>query len=299
MDNTQKTPKRQRWLIALIVLVTLSVTGLFAVTSVTAGPPKLAISATELGATPPAQEPVLRVMSLNLAHGRANGRNQLLQSTTAIRANLDSVSALLRREAPHVVALQEADGPSFWSGRFDHVSHIGADAGFHCCARGANVDGLGLSYGSGLLSQLPLHDATAYSFPATPPTFTKGYILATLKWQEQDIDVVSLHLDFARASRRTEQIDSLVRELRDRPALRIVMGDFNCDWAGDEDNLRHTAEALDLHTWEPDVEHITFPTTNARLDWILASPQLEFRRHVVLADVVSDHLPVLAEFALQ
>src|SRR5258708_3463709 len=49
----------------------------------------------------------LRVFSLNLAHGRRDGEHQVLQSRVAIRSHLDRVAAVLRREAPDLVALQE------------------------------------------------------------------------------------------------------------------------------------------------------------------------------------------------
>ena len=64
------------------------------------------------------------ILTLNVAHGRKDGPNQLWQSAAAIRANLDLVSRLLTKAAPDVVGLQEADGPSFWSGGFDHVEYL-------------------------------------------------------------------------------------------------------------------------------------------------------------------------------
>jgi endonuclease/exonuclease/phosphatase family metal-dependent hydrolase len=125
-------------------------------------------------------------------------------------------------------------------------------------------------------------------------------MLATVHWQGHDIDVVSLHLDFSRASNRSEQVDAIIAELAQRDNLRIIMGDFNRHWHSDEDSHRRCVESLDLQAYESDSDaHVSFPFTGHRLDWILASAPLEFRRHVVLDDVVSDHLPVLAEFAIR
>jgi endonuclease/exonuclease/phosphatase family metal-dependent hydrolase len=296
-------PRRRLRLLLILAaaLLAFSATAVFAFTAITAGKSVAPIAPVVLHPQPDLSDTeLLRVMSLNLAHGRANGRNQLLQSTRAIRTNLGSIAELLQRESPHIVALQEADGPCFWSGRFDHVEHLAHDANYHSCARGSNVNGLGLSYGAGLLSQLTMRDATAYAFSATPPTFAKGYMLATVHWQGHDIDIVSLHLDFSRASARADQVDAIIAQLQQRNNLRIIMGDFNCQWHGSEDSLRRCIESLELHAYEPDsAAHISFPFTGHRLDWILASAPLEFRRHVVLSDEVSDHLPVLAEFAIR
>ena len=94
-----------------------------------------------------------RVMSLNLGHGRGEGVHQLLTSDVGIHDNLERVAGLLKREAPHVVALQEADGPSIWSGGFDHVATLaeagrrspGAFAGHLCSPARGRAVGRGFS----------------------------------------------------------------------------------------------------------------------------------------------------------
>ena len=59
--------------------------------------------------------PVLRVATLNLAHGRKDSLNQFFLWTSTIKENLDDIADVLSRHKPHVVALQEADAASFWS----------------------------------------------------------------------------------------------------------------------------------------------------------------------------------------
>jgi len=54
----------------------------------------------------------LKVMSLNIAHGRKDGMNQLLLSGTTIRNNLEDIAAVLVQSGADIVALQEADVPS-------------------------------------------------------------------------------------------------------------------------------------------------------------------------------------------
>ena len=69
------------------------------------------------------EKPTLTLVTLNLAHGRKNRLNQLLVSSDTIRENLHTIADLIRERNADVVALQEADGPSFWSGNFDHVGY--------------------------------------------------------------------------------------------------------------------------------------------------------------------------------
>ena len=51
----------------------------------------------------------LRVLTLNVAHGRKDGKNQMLLSGETIRSNLVELGQLLDKAEADVVALQEAD----------------------------------------------------------------------------------------------------------------------------------------------------------------------------------------------
>jgi endonuclease/exonuclease/phosphatase family metal-dependent hydrolase len=239
------------------------------------------------------------VMTLNLAHGRKDGFSQMLQSGQKIQRHLEEVAAVLRRESPAVVALQEADGPSFWSGDFDHVARLAERAAFGYSVRGSHVDGGGLSYGTALLSRFSPDAPVSVTFPPSPPTFPKGFLVSQVTfpggWKA---DVVSVHLDFARASVRAEQVAEMIRTLSRRPSPRIVLGDFNSEWDDDESAVRALAEALNLKAWRENATDLdTFPFSGKRLDWILISPELEFRDYRVVPDVLSDHLGVVAAIA--
>ena len=58
----------------------------------------------------------VRVVTLNMAHGRKDGKNQMLLKGETIRGNLVELAALLDRAEADVIALQEADAESSWSG---------------------------------------------------------------------------------------------------------------------------------------------------------------------------------------
>ncbi|MCH8046150.1 MAG: endonuclease/exonuclease/phosphatase family protein [Planctomycetes bacterium] len=240
----------------------------------------------------------LKVMTLNLAHGRSDGAHQALLSRSAIRENLDRVAEMLRREQPAVVALQEADGPSIWSGRFDHVKYLAEAGRYSHHFRGEHVKGLRLSYGTALIAQMPLADTASQTFSPTPPTFSKGFVVGTLLWpgSETQVTVVSVHLGFARRSVRESQIRQMIDLLAGKRGPLIVMGDFNCQWTGSEETLRTLAAELNLRAYEPDQSQgATFPSTGKRLDWILISSDLQFVRYEVIAETLSDHRAVAAE----
>ncbi|MHC4732089.1 MAG: endonuclease/exonuclease/phosphatase family protein [Planctomycetota bacterium] len=229
----------------------------------------------------------LRVMTLNVAHGRGTAAHQTGLGKDELEVNLEAVARMLRRERPAVVALQEADGPSFWSGEFDHVRRLAARAGYPHRFRGRHVDAPRLSYGTALLAARPLENPVSHRFAPSLPTPLKGFVVATVG----PVDVVSVHLDFLRAGVRRRQVAEMIEALRTRGRPLILLGDLNLEWG---DTLRHLADALDLKAFAPDATDLaTFQ--DRRLDWILISRELEFVRYAVVPDALSDHRAVVAD----
>jgi len=249
--------------------------------------------------------PSLRVMSLNVAHGRRGGPHRVFLRRRAAEANLAGIAEVIRREAPDLVALQEADGPSSWSGRFDHVEKLAKLAGYDHLFRGEHTcfwrGRRRICYGSALLSRHPLAEATSYRFARSLPTPTKGFVAATLRAPGHGkglFRVVSVHLDFSRKRVRLRQVRHMADELAGSAEPLVILGDFNCQWEGREDTLQLLAGLLDVRPYRPGrPELFTFPARRPRkrLDWILISPALDFGNYAVLPDRVSDHLSVIAE----
>ena len=228
--------------------------------------------------------------------------HQVLQSRKAIQSNLDDVAAVLAREKPDVVALQEADGPSAWSGNFDHVRYLAGKAAFTHSVRGEHAKAMKVSYGTALLSRLPLRDPASIAFKPSPPTPSKGFVVGTVDWPgdaKVEVDVVSVHLDFSRQAVRRKQVEEMVGKLAGRGRPLILMGDFNCEWQSKEPTLRTLAQKLNLRAWRPEAADMdTFRKLRKRLDWILISPALRFSRYDVLADGISDHLGIVCELGM-
>ena len=243
----------------------------------------------------------LRIMTVNIAHGRGESFHQLLQDTDTTVANLDSIATLLRCSGVDIVALQEADGPSFWSGNFNHVDYLANNGAFSQSVQGMHVDGLGLAYGTALMANLALNNPKAITFDPSLSPVPKGFVVSTVKWPgnaDIDVDIVSVHLDFASAAIRRQQAAELIETLRRRGHPVIIMGDFNDGWE-ENSTVRHISEALALTAWSPEETGLeTFPAFSERLDWILVSPELSFRSYNVLPDPISDHRSVLAEVTL-
>jgi endonuclease/exonuclease/phosphatase family metal-dependent hydrolase len=249
----------------------------------------------------------LKVMTLNVAHGRKMARHQVLLTRSTIEQNLKDIAGVILREAVDVVAMQEADGPSFWSGNFNHVARVGnlVDLEYHF--RGAHLAirarNSHLTYGTAILSRWPMCDAKSHAFAPSPPTPKKGFVIATVTIPHfgRDIDVVSVHLDFLSWRQRKRQIQELIDVVSGKGNPLIVLGDMNCGWGRRNGSLQRLAGLLNLHTHHPTAKIATFPARRPRrrIDWIFVSEELEILQYRSLPDRVSDHLGVVAEVAVR
>lgn len=249
----------------------------------------------------------LRVATLNIAHGRGDGKNQVFLKEETIRNNLRELGELLDRAEADVIALQEADAASSWSGKFDHVAALSENTRYGCYFHGIHASNRMFDFGTALLSPHTFQGSFAHSFAPSKPTLTKGFSVAGLNWNpggalEEPLLVkfVSVHLDFSRRSVRRSQISEMVSVLARIEGPMVLMGDFNTDWQTEDSSLKLLAGELELSVYRPHAEGLyTYGDKGARLDWILVSGELEFSRYEVYPEVVSDHYAVAAELVLK
>jgi len=245
---------------------------------------------------------VLNVITLNIAHGRGEGFHQLLQNGAETQANLDAIATLLKQQRPDIAALQEADGPSYWSGKIDHVEYLARQGEFSQYVRANHVDGYGLFYGTAFVSNLEMNHPEAITFEPELSMAPKGFIVASVTWPGEpcvELDVVSVHLDFSSEAIRRRQAAELVEILRTRNRPMVIMGDFNTRWDKENSALHLITQELGLSPFKPEQTGLeTFARFGHRLDWVLISPGFRFHSYQVINEHVSDHRAVVAELAL-
>jgi endonuclease/exonuclease/phosphatase family metal-dependent hydrolase len=249
----------------------------------------------------------LKVLSLNVAHGRKDALNQVFLKKADFENNLAVIAEMLVASDADIVALQEADGPSYWSGEFDHVAALAEDANYSWFERASHAQSLVFDYGTALLSRQPFEEVLNHTFEPSPPTMSKGLILGQIRWQSvgnpgkaQLVDVISVHLDFSRKKVRQQQIGEIVQALKERHHPAIILGDFNSDWFSEASIVKELAEKASLQVYRPEATDLgTYKDGSKRLDWILISEELEFLDYRVLPDVVSDHRAVFAEIGFR
>ena len=246
----------------------------------------------------------IKVVSLNLAHGRKENFSQFLVSESKTRENLAEIAEFLKRENADIVTLQEADKPSRWSGKFDHVEFLAREAGYSWYTHASHNNNWIANHGTAVLSSLPIARGYGFDFNPTPPSTRKGFTLAEIELNPENsdenkitIDVISVHLDFLSRSRRIEQIKDIGKVLDGRSNPVIVVGDFNSGWAKGGQELQAFANKRNLKTYLPGANHLN-TYSDTRKDWILISEEFTFCQYYNAAEILSDHLAVISEIKL-
>lgn len=239
----------------------------------------------------------LRLLSFNIQVGISTERYrhyltrswQHLLPHTGRASNLQKIGKLLGDF--DLVALQEADGGSMRSGYVNQVEHLAQLGAFPYWYQQLNRNlGRFAQHSNGVLSRLRPHQLEDHPLPGPAG---RGAILVRFGEGEDALIVVMMHLALG-AKTRALQL-AYIRELIGGYRHQVLMGDMNTHAT---DLLEHSP-LRDLGLIAPQVE-ATFPSWRPQrcLDHILLSPSLTLERVEVLAQPISDHLPVAVEIRL-
>ncbi|MEZ4524855.1 MAG: endonuclease/exonuclease/phosphatase family protein [Desulfobacterales bacterium] len=235
----------------------------------------------------------LKLMTLNMAHGRKDGSVRF-SDRKRNPVPSDDIAEVLKREKPDIVALQEADGPCAWSGNFDHVvsgaksrvsildaGRAGENAGIFLWHRHT----VGAWFGKSALwhfRHLRLHHPKVLwrSFRNSPavPQGKSGLFSC----------ILTFPVNLCEKSRYGTWLITSA----DKIPL-IVMGDFNCGWENGESAVAEAARLLNLKVWQKTAQGLeTYPHSQPgkRLDWILIANQFDVAEYRVFDHLLSDHL---------
>ena len=248
----------------------------------------------------------LSVLTLNLAHGRKDALNQMLQKSNTTRRNLEEIAGFLSKSGADLIALQEADSPSRWSGKFNHVEFLSGKSPYPCRLHARHAQKYMYDFGTALLSKVPYTNSILHTFAPSPPTTNKGFVMGEVRWNPGGalpepiaVSVISVHLDFSRKKVREAQIEEMQAMLPDITPPVIILGDFNVDWTVGDSSLKTIIAKGNLKVYQPESTQLgTYKKGKQRLDWILISKDLEFVSYEVPQVVLSDHQPVQAAVRL-
>lgn len=253
--------------------------------------------------------PRLRLVTFNIAHGRGLTPIQGLTSQRKLRVNLRKIAGLLDRLKPDVVALQEIDERSRWSGNFDHLDYLRVHTRFPHSIFGINNRRSGLlnlAYGNAVLSQHAISSAETVTF-GQAKLGEKGFLYVELDVGGRCLPLVNLHLHFGSRAQRLRQLERLLTWLREKHRLHgktwivppIICGDFNNPGHRDDATaslLSHLSDYCDYVLHPAGGPTYPSPMPQRALDFIFLPAGCKMARCEIVKSMLSDHLPVVVEF---
>ena len=255
----------------------------------------------------------VRLLTFNIAHARGPLLHQSLRREARLRANLLKIARLIVRLDVDIVALQEIDENSRWSGSFNHLEFLQQHTGLTHAVHGVHNRRVGLyhlNYGNALLSRYPVHHHELVAF-GRRSVGEKGFLFAELETPAGRLPVVNVHLDHRSRPARLRQVVRLGDYLDAQRTHRgsrwrtgpLVCGDLNCA-AGKPDAteslLEHLGRSCPYTLWPQGRTGRTFPSLwpQRALDYVYLPEDCRLTEATVIRSMLSDHRPVLVEFSL-
>jgi endonuclease/exonuclease/phosphatase family metal-dependent hydrolase len=253
----------------------------------------------------------LRLLTFNIAHARGPSPiHQTFRTVKRLRTNLTRIAALITRLKLDFVALQEIDENSRWGGSFDHLALLSELTGLPHRVYGITNRRLGrfhLSYGNAVLSRYPIshHECVPFGRAAWGE---KGFLFAEIDAPCGRLPLFNIHLNHRSRALRLKQATHLMRHLEELRRTRgaqwglppVLCGDFNTPSHHPDAiaTLLGYFEQAQNYTLLPKTGH-TFPSALPvrALDYVLLPEECREPRAKIIRSMLSDHQPVLVEFA--
>lgn len=233
----------------------------------------------------------MRVMTFNILHG-LDYKNKII--------DLDLFISSIKKYRADVCGLNEVRGEGPLDGYTDQTNALGDGLGFsRYFGEAIKVDGTS-PYGNAILSRYPFKSVETVLIPDPDDKNEESYfetrcvIKAVADVDGTDICFLVCHMGLMESERKNA-VKTLCKILDEIKSPLILMGDFNTE--PQDPVLAPLFERLE-DTCNKAAEK-TFPSDNPRvkIDYILYKG-LECVDVTTVKEVISDHLPIFADFKL-
>ncbi|MDR1864318.1 MAG: endonuclease/exonuclease/phosphatase family protein [Bacteroidales bacterium] len=218
---------------------------------------------------------------------------------TPVAPDVSAIAAVINREVPDVVFLQEVDRNTTRSKKTDQLSELSKMTDMPFTYYGKAIDYQGGEFGVAFLSRYLLSDEVKTALPGADEN--RVLIQANIKVNDKTITIACTHLDLYQENRDAE-VPVVNSRLSATPYPVIFGGDLN---ATPINTTIQTLLGYGFSKITPtSAEYFTIPSDkpNRQLDYIMCRPAEKFKTistKVATDARVSDHLPVVAVIELQ
>ena len=229
-------------------------------------------------------------MTYNIHHGEG----------TDGKVDLERIARLIKDNKVDLVALQEVDRNTQRTGRRDFPAELSALTGMSNVF-GKNIDLQGGEYGNAILSRYPIAAVTNYHLPKVVPGEQRGMLSVMIPTPMGHVQFNAVHLDHRRPEEdRLASIQAIQENLRNKKGITIVAGDFNA--TPQRETYKRMLVGGFMDVWERvgTGDGFTIPSEKpqSRIDYVFYRGVAAQNARVLISEA-SDHLPLIAEFAVQ
>lgn len=231
----------------------------------------------------------LKLMSYNVHHCNPPSRPGVIDA--------DAIAAVIKKENPDIVVLQEIDVNTRRSGKINQAALLAMKAGYPSFFFARAIDYDGGQYGVAILSKYTLVNTQVHRLPTDAKAGGEPRVLATATVTlpgDKVLRIGCTHLDAENdPASRLLQIREINRLASEITTPFLIAGDFNATEGSPVINLLDEKFVRTCQQCKP-----TFPDSDARaIDFIAYRLPEHFsvREHRVIPETyASDHFPVVA-----
>ncbi|MBO9617484.1 MAG: endonuclease/exonuclease/phosphatase family protein [Niabella sp.] len=245
-------------------------------------------------AAAPADSGFIKFMTYNVHHCNPPSKSGVI--------DVDAIAAVIKKEKPDIIALQEIDVNTGRSGKINEAALLAEKAGYHSFHFSKTIDFDGGDYGIMILSRYPLSDMETHKLPTDPATGGEPRVLSVATAalpNGKKIRVASVHLDFQGKTNSKLQMTEVNKILGKEKLPVIIGGDFN---AAENSETIGLLDKEFTRTCKNCAFTIEEGKEKLAIDFIAYKPGTKFsviKHQVIAEDYASDHRPVMAELKIR
>lgn len=229
----------------------------------------------------------LKILAYNIRHGQGMDNH----------IDLKRIAAVIAKENPDLVALQEIDKNCERSGKIDIAASMGEMLNMEH-RFGKFMAFQGGEYGLATLSRWPIKESVRHELPTGAEPRCAMELVVQPPAMKGVISFISIHNDWTKEDIRVRQVRALIDALKDRKHPIILAGDFNGQRADASLKLLEQDGWTILKKDDPLAFH-TFPSVKPRVEidfFIVKGLDIISLEHKVIDEkVASDHRPISAK----
>jgi len=239
------------------------------------------------GVQPDPANGAVRVMDYNLHNG----------FNTAGRLDLEALAEVIEASEADVVGLQEISRGWLVWGSVDMLAWLSQRLDMSYVS-GPTSDA---QWGNAILSRFPILGAETYRLPPERLLIRRGYIAAQIDVGRGNLTVIDTHFHHVEEEPEIRDVQAAaLTEGWDGSPATVIVGDLNAPPDSVAMGILSGMGLVNVAAEMSSGPVLTYPADNptSQIDYIWASPDLQFADAEVLQTTASDHRPVVATILL-